>query len=77
MTVSSVKKELANHIGKKAILKYNLGRNKYEEYIVKIKTLYRNVFVVEEIKEDSVELKCFSYSDVIMKNIRFYYEKEN
>ena len=77
MTISSIKEELTKYIGKKAIIKYNLGRNKFEKYNVTIKALYQNVFVVEELKELGPELKCFSYSDIIMKNIRFYYDNEN
>lgn len=75
--INIIKKELEKYIGKVIIIKYNLGRNKYETYRVTLKELYRNVFVVEEEKEDGKELKCFSYNDIIMKNIKFYQEKEN
>lgn len=75
--INVIKKELEQYIGKEIVIKYNLGRNKYETYKVTLKELYRNVFVVEEEKEEEVELKCFSYNDIIMKNIQFYQEKEN
>ena len=77
MNVDRIKKELEQYIGRDTIIKYNLGRNKYEKYRVKIKELYQNVFIVEEIKDGETEYKCFSYSDIVMKNIRFYFEKEN
>lgn len=70
--INSVKKELEKYIGKKVIIKYNLGRNKFETYHVILRNLYSNVFVVEEEKDGIIEAKCFSYNDVIMKNIKFY-----
>lgn len=67
MNVWSVKEDLKNHLGSMANLKYSLGRNKYEKYIVTIKKLYNNVFIVENNKN---EVKSFSYNDVIMKTIK-------
>ena len=32
MTISQIKNDLKYHIGDKAIIKCNLGRNKYEKY---------------------------------------------
>jgi len=77
MNVNRIRHELEQYIGIETVIKYNLGRNKYEKYRVKIKALYQNVFIVEEIKDGAPEYKCFSYSDIVMKNIRFYFEKEN
>ena len=70
MTVDSVRQKLSNHIGDKVVIKYNLGRNKYEKYEVIIKELYNYVFLVELENEESNEIKSFSYSDVITKTIR-------
>ena len=70
MTVEKIKTELNNHIGKNVKIKYNLGRNKYEEYDVKIKKLYNHVFLVELKNE---EVKSFSYSDIITHTIRINY----
>jgi uncharacterized protein Veg len=70
MTIEKIKKELNNHIGKNATIKYDLGRNKYEEYDVVIKELYNHVFIVKLKNE---ELKSFSYSDVITKTIKIKY----
>ena len=47
MTISKVKKELLEHLDDVVSIKYNLGRNKYEEYEAKIKELYDYVFLVE------------------------------
>ena len=69
MTVDKVKEVLKNHIGDTVTINYDLGRNKYESYDVKIKELYQHIFLVEmESNQDTV--KSFSYSDVITKTIR-------
>ena len=69
MTISKVKKELLDHLGDVVSIKYNLGRNKYEEYEAIIKELYDYVFLVEC---DNM-VKSFSYIDVITKVIRIDY----
>lgn len=69
MTVSSVKKDLLEHLGDVVKLKYSLGRNKYEEYEAKIKELYNNVFLVDT----SLGVKSFTYIDVITKVIKIDY----
>ena len=69
MTISKVKKDLLEHLGEIVSIKYNLGRNKYEEYKAIVKELYDYVFLVEC---DNV-IKSFSYTDVITKVIRIDY----
>ena len=69
MTISKVKKDLLEHIGDIVSIKYNLGRNKYEEYEAIVKELYDYVFLVEC---DNV-IKSFSYTDVITKVIKIDY----
>ena len=69
MTISSVKKEMLEHLGEEVSIKYNLGRNKYEEYEAKIKELYDYVFLVDT----DLGIKSFSYIDVITKVIRIDY----
>ena len=68
-TIYEIKNELQKHIGKEAIINYNLGRNKFEEYHVIIKKLYDNIFLVE----DKISTKSFSYNDVITKTIKVRY----
>ena len=68
MTIEKIKSDLNQHIGSTVRIKYDLGRNKYEEYDVVIKELYNHVFIV---KLDNDELKSFSYSDIITKTIKF------
>lgn len=69
MMISKVKKELLEHLGDVVSIKYNLGRNKYEEYEAVVKELYDYVFLVEC---DNI-VKSFSYIDVITKTIRIDY----
>jgi len=67
MNIYQVKKYLKSKIGNNATIKYNLGRNKYETYKVKLHALYDNIFTV---LTDRNEIKSFSYNDVIMKLVR-------
>ena len=69
MTISSVKKDLLDHIGDIVRIKYNLGRNKYEEYEAKIKELYDYVFLIDT----KLGVKSFSYIDVITRTIKIDY----
>ena len=69
MTISSVKKEMLDHIGDHVSIKYSLGRNKYEEYEAKIKELYDYIFLVDT----DFGVKSFSYIDVVTKVIRIDY----
>ena len=69
MTISSVKKEMLEHLGDQVSIKYSLGRNKYEEYDAKIKELYDYIFLVDT----DLGVKSFSYIDVITKAIRIDY----
>ncbi len=73
MTINQIKEDLNNHIGEKAIIKCNLGRNKYEKYNVTIKELYNNIFLVKLNNENNPEIKSFSYTDVITKTIKIDY----
>ena len=73
VTVNKVKEELNKHIGDEVTIKYNLGRNKFEKYNVKLKKLYDYVFTVELEKHQHKEIKSFSYSDVITKTIKIDY----
>ncbi|MDO4962737.1 MAG: Veg family protein [bacterium] len=69
MTISSVKKDLLDHLGDIVKIKYSLGRNKYEEYEAKIKELYDYVFLLDT----KFGTKSFSYIDVITKTIKIDY----
>lgn len=72
MTIEEIKQDLQEHIGHDALIKYSLGRNKYESYRVTIKELYDYVFLVE-LKKKEKRVKSFSYVDVITKTIKIDY----
>lgn len=71
MTKTEIRNHLNDYIGCDVTIKYNLGRNKYESYRVKIKELYSNIFLVE--LNDNNLIKSFSYNDVITKIIKIEY----
>ena len=73
MTISSVKKDLLEHLGDIVSIKYNLGRNKYEEYEAIVKELYDYIFLVECDSNGMSFVKSFSYIDVITKTIKIDY----
>lgn len=63
--IQKIRNEISNMVGKKVLAKVDIGRNKYE-YIEGIITgIYPFLFT---IKTES-EIKSFSYSDVLTKNI--------
>ncbi len=66
-----IRKALSKYVGKEVKIKYNLGRNKYEEYKAIIKKLYNCVFIVE-VKDENKSIKSFSYADIITKTIKIY-----
>ena len=70
MTPEKIKDELNNYKGKKIKIKYNLGRNKYDEYEATVKELYNHIFIVELNENNTKFRKSFSYIDVITKTIR-------
>ena len=67
MNLNFIKDNIKKHIGSNILIKCNLGRNKYENYNVKIIKVYNNVFLVEGKNKD---IKSFSYNDIIMKTIK-------
>ena len=69
MTIYEIKKKLKKNVGKYVYIKYNLGRNKYEEYIAVIKELYDYIFIVDS----EYGVKSFSYRDIITKTIHIDY----
>jgi len=68
--IAQIRSKLNENIGKEVVIKYNLGRNKFEKYNVVIKELYENVFLVEL---NNNEKKSFTYSDVLTKTIKIDY----
>ena len=71
MFIAKIREDLTNHIGDTATIKYNLGRNKYESYEVKIDKTYEHVFLVK--LKDREEIKSFTYTDVITHMVKITY----
>lgn len=71
MYTAKIREELENHIGKYATIRYNLGRNKYESYDVKIEKTFNHVFLVK--LKDKEEVKTFTYTDIITKTVKINY----
>lgn len=63
--IEQIKMDLSPHVGRELRIKYNLGRNKFEEYNGKLKKLYDYIFIVEK----NSEIKSFAYTDVIVNNV--------
>lgn len=71
MFISKIREELKSHIGDDATIRYNLGRNKYESYEVKIDKTYEHVFLVK--LKDREETKTFTYTDVMTHMVKITY----
>lgn len=70
MRTEEIKNSLLPKIGKTITIKYYLGRNKFESYKAILKKLYRHIFLVEL---SNMDVKSFSYSDIITKTIKIDY----
>ena len=71
MLLSKIREDLEKHIGHDATIQYNLGRNKYECYEVKIDKTYEHVFLVR--LKDRDEIKSFTYKDIMIKMLKITY----
>ena len=67
MRIEKIISEVQSMLGKKVLAKVDIGRNKYEYIEGIILNTYPFLFT---IKTDN-EIKSFSYSDVLTKNIIF------
>lgn len=68
--IGHIRGKLNDYIGEQVVIKYHLGRNKFENYKGTIKELYENIFLVEL---ESNEKKSFMYTDVITNTIKIDY----
>lgn len=73
MTLQEIKKKVTNNIGNDVTIRCNIGRNRIEKYNVKIKETYRNIFIVEAKNKNNIEIKSFTYTDVMTKTIKIDY----
>ena len=73
MTLQEIKEKVKNNIGNDVTIKYNIGRNRIEEYNVRIKETYKNIFIVETNNTNNIETKSFTYKDIMTKTIKIDY----
>ena len=73
MTLQEIKNKVNNTIGNEVTIRYNIGRNRIEKYNVKIKEAYKNIFIVETSNKNNIEIKSFTYTDVMTKTIKIDY----
>ena len=73
MTLKEIKNKVNNNIGNEVTIRYNIGRNRIEKYNVKIKEAYKNIFIVETSNKNNIEIKSFTYTDVMTKTIKIDY----
>lgn len=67
MIKKQIQNQLLGMMNNEILIKYSLGRNKYEEYSAKIKEVYKNIFIVETSEGIT---KSFSYYDIINKTVK-------
>ena len=65
MNIEDIKEEIKNLVGKRIKAKVNIGRNKFEIYEGIVEKTYPFLFTLKICEE----IKCFSYADVLTKNI--------
>lgn len=73
MTLQEIKNKVTKNIGNDVTIRCNIGRNRIEKYNVRIKETYKNVFIVETNNKDNIEIKSFTYTDVMTKTIKIDY----
>ncbi|MBQ7140739.1 MAG: Veg family protein [Bacilli bacterium] len=70
MTIQKIKDNISDNLGNKVRIKFNIGRNKHEEFEAVIKELYNFIFIVQTETEN----KSFTYSDVLTKTVELHFD---
>ena len=65
MNITIIKEKIYKYLGKRIKVKEYLGRNKYETYYAILENMYPNMFIINK----NNQLKSFTYSDLLIKNI--------
>ena len=67
MSIEKIKNKINSMVGEKVLAKVDVGRNKYEYIEGVILNTYPYLFTIKT----NNEIKSFSYSDILTKNIIF------
>ena len=66
MTIEKIRKNIHNNMGNVAVITYNEGRNKIQEYEGRVIEVYQNIFVIM----DKNNKRSFSYYDILTDTTR-------
>ncbi len=69
--INKVKEDIINKKGMKLNFRHNGSRNQIEEFKGIILNTYNYIFTIK-VLSDKEEIKSFSYSDVLIKNLEIY-----
>ena len=67
MNIEKVKNRVSSYKGQTLSFRFNGSRNQIEEFSATIIDTYPSIFIVR--LEDSLQVKSFSYSDVLIKKL--------
>lgn len=70
MTIEKIRNNIHNNMGNVAVITYNEGRNKIQEYEGEVIEVYRNIFVIM----DNNNKRSFSYYDVLTDTTRISFK---
>ena len=69
ITLEVIKNEIEKLKGKDVEMLVNQGRKKYVNFSATIEEIHRSVFVVRLKKSQTVDIKSYSYIDVLTGNV--------
>ena len=69
--INKVKEDIINKKGMELNFRHNGSRNQIEEFKGIILNTYNYIFTIK-VLSDKEEIKSFSYSDVLIKNLEIY-----
>ena len=73
ITLSSIKRNLEEHVGQKVMLKANGGRKRILVNEGVLESVYPSIFVVR-LQKDTQRTVTYSYSDVLTNTVQLHFE---
>ncbi len=74
MNIEKIKNSLEQNKGKLLKFKFNGARNQVEEFKGTIENTYNYIFLVK-IKDESKQIRSFSYTDVLTESLEIFTDK--